>query len=188
MITTDVRFTDQMIQSMQAMIGRKMIKYKCDPFVYSPAVFGIVGVVTDNGSYAITNTIEVMDHFGSSEDVAIFRFEERPEAEIKSLVDDVKMVDISVGRIIKEIHIVNEHQKLYEKNEQTYDVWLTRGIIFVMDDNLEIAFEKNVWFSEMITVDRGNHLIEKFAPTSEFADDWDMPYHGECERETIVIR
>ena len=188
MITIDIRFTDQMIRLLQAMVGKKMIRYKCDPFVYSPTVFGIAGIITENGSYAITNTIEVMDHFGTKEDVAVFRFEERPETSIKSLIDDVTMVDIPVGRVIREIHVINEHQMLYRSNDQTYDVWLTRGIIFIMDDGLEIAFEKNVWFSEMITVDRGEHLIDKFTPVSEFSDDWDEPYHGKCERDSLIIR
>ena len=51
-----------------------------------------------------------------------------------------------VGCRVKEIQIVNEHQKLYEDEVQTYDVWLTRGIVFVLEDGLEIALEKNVWF------------------------------------------
>jgi len=29
-------------------------------------------------SYALTNTIEVLDYYGADEDVAVFRLEERP--------------------------------------------------------------------------------------------------------------
>ena len=187
MKSIDIRFTDQMINSIRAMIGCKMIKYKCDPFVYSTTVFGIAGIITDKGSFAVTNTIEVLDHYGTDEDVAVFRLEERPESEIVSLVDGVTMTDIPVGRIIREIRIINEHQKLYRNEEQTYDVWLTRGIIFIMDDDLEISFEKNVWFSEMITVDRGEKLIDRYSSVNEFADDWDAPYRGICERESVII-
>lgn len=187
MKTIDIRFDDHMISILKSMVGKKLLRYKCDPFIYSPVVYGLVGVCTDSGSFAFTNRIEVLDHYGADEDVAVFRLEERPEDQIVSLVQDVKIVDIPVNRFIQEIQLINEHQMLYMNGTQTYDVWLTRGVIFIMDDGLEISLEKNVWFSEMITVNRGEHLIDAFAPTGNFSDDWEAPYLGKCERETIRI-
>ena len=187
MKTIDIRFNDHMISALKSMIGKKMLRYKCDPFVYSPAVYGIAGVCTESGSYAFTNKIEVLDHYGADDDVAVFRLEERPEEQIVSLVQDVKMVDVPVNRIIREIKIINERQKLFNGTEQTYDVWLTRGVVFVLDDGLEIAFEKSVWFSEMITITRGENLLEQFAPTSGFSEEWENPFRGECERSVIII-
>ena len=187
MKTIDIRFNDHMISILKTMVGKKLLRYKCDPFVYSSAVYGLVGVCTDFGSFVFTNKIEVLDHFGADEDVAVFSLEERPEDQIVSLVQDMKIVDIPINRFIREVQLINEHQKLYENGKQIYDVWLTRGVIFTMDDGLEISLEKSVWFSEMITVNRGEHLINTFAPTSNFSDDWEEPYLGICERDTICI-
>lgn len=189
MKSIDIRFTDQMVAILQSMVGRKFLRYnKSDPFDDTPSSFGIVGIITEDNSYAFTNTIEVLDYYGADEDVAVFRLEERPEDQIESLLQDTKMNKIPINRIIKEIHIVNEHQKLFEGEEQTYDVWVTRGVIFIMDDGLEVSFEKNVWFSEMITVDRGENLYERFDPTSEFTEDWEAPEHAECERSMIILK
>ena len=188
MKSIDIRFTDQMVAILQSMVGRKFLRYKSDPFDYTPSSFGIVGIITEDNSYAFTNTIEVLDYYGADEDVAVFRLEERPEDQIESLLQDTKMNKIPINRIIKEIHIVNEHQKLFEGEEQTYDVWVTRGIIFIMDDGLEVSLEKNVWVSEMITGDRGENLYEKFEPTSEFTENWEAPEHAECERSTIILK
>ena len=181
----DVRFTDQTVAKIKSLIGHTLTKYRCDPFDYSPSVFGIVGIITDIGSFAVTNMTEVMDYYGANEDVAIFRFEERPEDQINSMVDHTTMMDVLVGQPIRDIRIVNEHQKAYKYPEQTYDVWLTRGLVFVLDNGLEISLEKNVWFSEMITVCRGKRLIETFDSVREFIDDWEPPYRGECERVVI---
>ncbi len=62
------------------------------------------------------------------------------------------------------------------------------GIIFVMNDGLEIAFEKQVWFSERISVYKGYHLIQQFSPISEFTWNWEHPFRGECERQVITER
>ena len=97
------------------------------------------------------------------------------------------MVDVPVNRIIREIKIINERQKLFNGTEQTYDVWLTRGVVFILDDGLEIAFEKSVWFSEMITITRGENLLEQFAPTSGFSEEWEKPFRGECERSVLSV-
>ena len=144
MKSIDIRFSDQMVDFLRSMIGKKFLRFKRDPFDGLPVSFGIVGIIAEDNSYAFTNTIEVLDHFGADEDVAVFRLEECPEDQIESLLQDTKMIKVPINRIIKEIHIVNEHQKLFEGEEQTYDVWVTRGVIFIMDDGLEVSLEKNV--------------------------------------------
>ncbi len=188
MKTIDARFDETMISCLKSIIGQTLTKYKCDPFVFSQAVFGIVGIYTEQGCYALTNEIETLDHFGADEDVAVFRFKTSQDSEIHSLLDGISMVETPVGRKIKEIRIVNENQRLFKNNEQTYDVWVTRGIIIILEDDREISFEKQVWFSEMISVNRGENLIEQFTSASDFIEDWEVPYRAECERKTIILK
>ena len=95
------------------------------------------------------------------------------------------MIELPVKKTIKEIDIINEHQKVFENDKQTYDVWLTRGIIFRLEDDTEISLEKNVWFSEMITVDKGENLLSKFTPVEEFSEDWEGNFRGECSRDIV---
>ena len=35
-----------------------------------------------------------------------------------------------MNQFIKKITIINENQQLFENGTQTYNVWLTRGVIF----------------------------------------------------------
>ena len=183
----DIRFDDIELGAIRDMIGTTLTKYKCDPFEFSTAVYGIVGICTDKASYAFTNFIQIMDYYGADEDVAVFRVEKRPDADIKSLINGNTMIELPVNKIIKEVDIVNEHQKVFKCHKQAYDVWLTRGIIFRLEDDSEISLEKNIWFSEMITVDKGQQLLRKFTPVEEFVQDWEGDFRGECSREIVKI-
>ncbi len=184
----DVRFNRDEIGFIKDMAGRVLKKYKCDPFEFSTAVYGIVGICTGDAAYAFTNRISVQDYYGTMEDVAVFRIERRPELEIKSLISENTMISMPVNKLIKEVDIVNEHQQVFENNKKIYDVRLTRGIIIRLEDNSEISLEKNVWFSEMITVDKGTDLLKKFTPTEEFSEDWEGAFRGECSREIIKVK
>ncbi len=183
----DVRFNYEELGFIKEMIGNELQKYKCDPFEFSTSVYGIVGVCTNKSSYAFTNKINVMDYYGAKEDVAIFGIEKRPESKIQSLISGNKMINMPVNKIIKEIDIVNEHQQLFENNQQVYDVWLTRGVIIRLEDNGEISLEKNVWFSEMITVNKGMDLLNKFTSINDFSEDWEEPFRGLCSREIVKV-
>ena len=52
----------------------------------------------------------------------------------------------------------------------------------------QISFEKAVWFSEEIYIQKGYGLIEKFASTNNFVEsDWDAGITAECSRSIDTI-
>lgn len=187
MISIDVRFSENKVETLRKMIGKKLVKYLHDPFMFSASVYGIVGICFEEECFTITNLTEVRDYYGTEEDVAIFKFDQAKEMEIHSFIEGEDLIETPVNSVVKQIILVNEKQSLFKGNVQTYNVDLTRGIIFVMEDGLQISFEKNVWFSEDITIQRGYNLIETYSPESEFCENWESPYKGKCERECIVI-
>lgn len=188
MIKIDYRFSSSAMSEIEKMVGKEMIKYKCDPFLYSTSVYGIVGILVDNSSYAFTNLTEVQDYFGEKEDVAVFKMKHQPYNEIKSLIQNQEMVETPINSNISEIDVINEHQRLFNQGKQTYDVWLTRGIIFKFADSLELSFEKEIWFSEDIAIEKGYNLFQKFSPTEEFASGWSDNIRGECTREIVTYK
>lgn len=183
----NVCFPESDMNELKNLTGKKMIKYKCDPFEYSASVYGVVALAFENQSYAITNFVEVMDYYGDTEDVAIFKILQTPYTEICSMVENKEMVETPVDSIISKVLIVNERQLLYKNNEPIYEVLLTRGVIFHFKDEHELSFEKNIWFSEDITIQKGYDLIDRFSPTSEFCEGWSGDYRGECSREVILL-
>lgn len=184
----DVRFSASEMALIQEMIGKRLIKYKCDPFEFSTSVYGIVGVSLEDKSYAFTNLIEVADYYGEQEDVAHFHLKMMTFSDIHSMVQNQTMIETPVGNVISEVVIVNERQQLFENGQQIYEVLLTRGIIFKFDDGHELSLEKNIWFSEDISVEKGYDLIDRFTPTTEFGEGWSGKYRGECSRELISVK
>ena len=81
----------------------------------------------------------------------------------------------------------SEDNLIFKDDKQIYDVKLTRGLILELEDGLQLSFEKNVWFSEDITVTKGYDLIKSFSPVEEFIDGWEEPYSAECNREVITL-
>ena len=184
----DVRFSASDMALIKEMVGKKLVKYKCDPFEFSTSVYGIVGIAFEDAAFAFTNTIVPMDYYGEQEDVALFKVEQTSFISIRSMVQNQTMIETPVESVVTEVMVVNELQQLFEKGIETYEVWVTRGIIFKFEDGHELSFEKNIWFSEDITVEKGYDLLQRFTPTTEFEEGWSGNYLGKCSRKVISIK
>ena len=181
---SDMRFDQHMVKEM---IGQQFQKYRCDPFVFTKSVTQIVGLYIGNEIYKLTNIQETVDYYGVTDDIAVFRIEPSEDAEIKSAFVEVKQIDTPVNGFIDSITLINEHQQVFRNNEQTYDVWLTRGIIFEVDGR-EISFEKqNIPFSEEIDIQRGYDLIENYSNVNDFSEDWDTGIRAVATREIVTL-
>lgn len=174
MIHINDKITDNCSVNIQELIGKQFEYYKQDQFLFTNDVYGIVGICIEKALYVLTNFVEIRDYFGSNEDVGVFRFSSAEDGDIHSYVQGKEMIKMPVNAKIKKITVVNEHQQLFQNGIQTYDVELTRGIVFELDDGLEISFEKDIWLSEDITIKKGYNLIEEFSPTD--TDGWDEGY------------
>lgn len=180
----DMRLDETIFQKM---VGKQFLKYKCDPFVYTNSVTSIVGLYIDDEIFSLKNNQTTVDYFGTEDDCAVFSVEKVQEDDIISLFDDVEQIDTPIEEAICKITLVNENQRIFENGEYTYDVWLTRGIIFHFKER-EISFEKdNVPFSEEIVIQRGYDLMEKFSNQNDFLEGWDEDKTPECAREVVII-
>lgn len=53
----------------------------------------------------------------------------------------------------------------------------------------QYSFEKPVWFSTDIYIQKGYNLIDKFTSVEKYENDgWSDNCIAKCERETIVIK
>ena len=186
MKTYDMRFDAETMAMLQNLKGSVLKSIRSDAETLPSSTYGIAEIITSRGAYALTSTIEVADYFGALEDVAMFRLSPST-GDMPSRLMNTDMTNLPVEEIIQEIQIVNEHQELFHLGEKTYDVQVTRGIIFLLQNGQEISFEKNIWFSEMISIRRGTNLADQFIPVSEFEEDWSDDYVGKCEREIVRI-
>ncbi len=184
MNTLDMRFNAKMIRNL---IGKEFSQYKCDPFDFTNSVTQIVGIYIGEQVYSLTNIQESVDYFGNTDDIAVCKFTEMEDADIKSAFKDTEMIITPVNGTIEKVLLVNENQKIYKNNEELYNVWLTRAIIFCVNGR-EISFEKdNVPFSEEIIIQRGYNLMEKLSDEKEFLASWSEGLVPKCVRDIIEI-
>lgn len=181
----DVRFDGKIFQSF---IGKIFYKYRCDPFVYAPSVTQTVGLYIGDEVYKASNVQETVDYYGNMDEVAVFRFTKTQDEEIYSALAGVEQIDTVIDGRIEKIVLVNENQQTFENGIQTYDVWLTRGVIFTVDGR-EISFEKQNWpYSEEINIERGYNLIDKFGDVSEFSEDWEAEIKAIATRSNVIFK
>lgn len=179
-----MRFNQDTIHSL---IGKTFVKYRCDRFVFTNSVTQVVGFFIDDKVYNLTNCQETVDYFGQADDVAVLRFEETTSDEIKSAFTDVEQIDTPIGAAIDEIRLINENQRISVNGECTYDVWLTRAIIFVVDGR-EVLFEKDVVpFSEEIIISKGYELEGQLSDGGAFLEGWDEGVVPDYYRDTVII-
>lgn len=184
MKTIDMRFNPNIFEQM---IGKTFYKYRSDEFVFNNSVTGTAGIFVDEKVYEFRNEQKTVDYFGNQDDYAVFEISTSSENKIKSFFDNTKQIDTPINQIIKKITIINENQQLFENKIKTYDVWLTRGVIFDLGDR-EVAFRKDTCpFSEEIEIYRGYDLISKFPQNSDFLDGWNNSTTPKTENHIVTI-
>lgn len=179
----DIRLNENEVSLLHSMIGKEFSSFLHDEFNYTQSSTQVIELIIAGKSYYIYSFTEEKDYFGSPEDVAVWTVsdEKLPVVEKKSFIKT------PVNETVIGISLIQENQKVFENGEQTYDVLLTRGIVFDLGDR-QIAFEKDIWFSEEIIVHRGYNLTGCFSSTENFGDDWDKSLRTECIREEVIIQ
>ena len=180
----DIRLNQTIFKQM---INKSFIKYKCDPFVFTNSVTGIVGLYIGDKIFQLKNEQKEFHYFNSVDDISLWQITESKASDIQSAFIDINQIETPIEQIIKKITLVNEQQIAFI-NEQCYSLWITRAIIFHLE-NRDIYFEKdNTAFSEEIIIKRGHNLLEEFPKRNDyFLDEWNSNVVPEVKTEFITI-
>lgn len=128
-----------------------------------------------------------MDYFGSNEEVSILEFDASDSRHVGSALKNVEQIDVHINNTIRSISVVNEIQRGYRRDVIYQELKITRGIIFHFLDS-ELSFEKGMPFSEIIYINRGYNLIDKFHSVTRFSEGWKPNESGICTREIITLQ
>ena len=128
--------------------------------------------------------VEELDFYGSTEDVAV-RTVEKTEY---PLVAEKSFIKMPIQQTITKISLIQENQQMFDQGVQTYDVWVTRGIIIDVGDH-QISFEKPVWFSEDIIIRKGYELQKTFRSAEAItnAENWNDGMEMTCSRNVETL-
>ena len=176
----DVRLNK--IEMFKSLIGKEMANYEHEPFKYTNSVSQFVRFNIDGNPWYIYCFTEELDYFGVTEDVSVLSVDSKEY----SFFTDKQCISIPVQEIIKKIIIIQENQKLFEHDEQVYDVWLTRGIVFDFG-SYQLSFEKGAWLSEQIIIRKGYDLVSEVTPISKVTDGFTENVTMQCNRQIITV-
>lgn len=181
----DLRLDEEIFKKT---IGKQFNKYRCDPYVFTNTVTGIVGLYIGEKVFELKNEQSAFQYFDSMDDVALWNIKEVSDSEIYSVFENTEQIDTSINQNINSITLVNEHQ-IVNIHEQEYNLWLTRAIIFHLE-NRDIYFEKdNTAFSEEIEIKRGHDLLSEFPKRNDyFLDQWIESIKSDVQTEFIEIQ
>lgn len=165
----DLRLDEEIFKKM---IGKQFNKYRCDPYVFTNTVTGIVGLYIGEKVFELKNEQSAFQYFDSMDDVALWNIKEVSDSEIHSVFENTEQIDTSINQNINSITLANE-QQIVNIHDQEYNLWLTRAILFHLE-NCDIYFEKdNTAFSEEIEIKRGHDLLSEFPKRNDyFLDQW----------------
>ena len=181
----DLRLDEEIFKKM---IGKQFNKYRCDPYVFTNTVTGIVGLYIGEKVFELKNEQSAFQYFDSMDDVALWNIKEVSDSEIHSVFENTEQIDTSINQNINSITLANE-QQIVNIHDQEYNLWLTRAILFHLE-NCDIYFEKdNTAFSEEIEIKRGHDLLSEFPKRNDyFLDQWFEGIKADVQTEFIEIQ
>lgn len=181
----DLRLDEEIFKKM---IGKQFNKYRCDPYVFTNTVTGIVGLYIGEKVFELKNEQSAFQYFDSMDDVALWNIKEVSDSEIHSVFENTEQIDTSINQNINSITLANE-QQIVNIHDQEYNLWLTRAILFHLE-NCDIYFEKdNTAFSEEIEIKRGHDLLSEFPKRNDyFLDQWFEGIKADVKTEFIEIQ
>ena len=185
----DISFNSTTTMMLRDIIGKTLDLFCCDRFEFSPCVFGIVGFKIERTFYKLTCNLEKTTRFWSEDEIVQLRFEECGSQKPKSRMDGGAMIDTPVHDTIVKIDLINDLESVAFENEQR-TLYSTKGIIFHLSSGNEISFELDTWFSEMITIQRGYGLIDRFTTVDDFLEEREdcEGYKATVERRIVSLK
>lgn len=182
MTNTDVRLSEQNIQLLKSCIGKTLDSITHEMFHFRNSVSQQIAMQIEGSNVYILSFDEELPYFGTIEDVSVLSVDTE-----NILPASPSPTTTPIGKTIKGITVVQEHQQLSIDGVLEYDVWLTRGIIIDLGDR-EIGFEKDTWLSLEIFIHKGTDVLNKFISTDTFVNgDWSDNCVATCEREIIRL-
>lgn len=154
MAATDTRLSSEEKALLASMIGKSLDELVHDNYVINPSSYMSVWVVVDGAVYELHRETEVIDRFGSKDDVAVTRLRRSERESMRTHIVGRKLVTEKIGRLIEDIKVVEDTQIMTKDMDAGGTFIFTSAVIFELEGT-EIVLEPDTWFSEDIFIERG---------------------------------
>ncbi len=90
-----MRFDQSLLKTL---VGKKFLKYRNAPFLFTNSVTGIVGLYIGNRIFELRNEQEAVDYFGYIDDYAVLKLKEYASDKIQSFYVNVTQIDTYIDK------------------------------------------------------------------------------------------
>lgn len=170
-------FKQTEIELLRSLIGKNLEKIRHDTFIFTNVSYKRITLFVDTQVYQLLNEVEELDFmwddFGK-EAVAVFSFKEIEDFGIDynyGIPNYPKQTETKIDETIKDIIIIEDNIKSYDKssNKLISEYSYVKGIILVLN-GIKFCFDRSVWFSEDITINKGENPESKIG---DINNDWE---------------
>lgn len=173
----DKRLTTEQETLLKSLIGKTVEKIRHDCFEYSNVSYKRVTIFCDGAAYELNNEVEELDFmwddFGK-ESVGVFKFFKTEDRGINydyGCQGYPAQVETPIGKQLLDVVLIEDHVEAFDKSTgnrfSQYDY--VKGIILRFEGT-NYSFVRDVWFSDDITVYKGNEPEKKLGKPEE---DWE---------------
>lgn len=170
----DLTYEDDIVNTKHKIIGKRLLEFIHDPFVFSNSVYNRVSFIIEDKRYMLKNDIQVIDYYGADEDICIMRIAEVDSKDIVSALENVKQEHIPVNAIISDVKIIIENSSMFVDDEKEYELSYVYALVLEISDGRKIIFSRTDDFSESIEITRCTELdYDKIFSLSESIEEID---------------
>lgn len=154
----NLTYAEEFANNTKNIIGKKLLEYVHDPFIFSNSVYNRVSFVIEDNYYMIKNDIQVVDYYGSDEDVCIIKIAEIDSKDMVSALADVKQEHFPINETIADIKMIIEKSSMYVDDEKEYELSYIYAVVIELSDGRKLILKRTDDFSESIEIKRCTDL------------------------------
>lgn len=170
-------FTEKEINILKSLIGQKIDKIRHDRFDYTNTSFRRITFFVGDKVYELLNEAEetdfMWDDYGE-EAVAVFKFSEIEDKgmDYKYGFDNYPaQIETPINDVVKDIIVIEDNVKSFDSSTKSLvsEYNYVKGIIVELGQ-IKYCFNRGVWFSEEIVINKGQEPESKIG---NIDNDWE---------------
>ena len=187
----DNRIKGKGLEYLKSLIGQEIYRFKFNYISDTFYVYGRVGIIASNGSFALDNHVSWKENWFAMPDyIPHFVFqkvkrEENTELKTKPITEHI---DFPVNEKVKNIFLIEDDAKVIRWKRVIEKIYGTEGVIFITDKNQYGFFKDSVDRMEIINVLKGDELKTKIEPLKKHWNRFAKPFDGDCVRKLIDLK
>lgn len=175
----EMKFTQDMIKTIQSMKGKTITSYQCAKIDEWSRTYGNFRINFEDYAIDFTNRVKGVPFFDEVEEVAGFEcakvYSDAPYE--PGIVRDVQIVP--VDEVVQSIEVITDE---IDVNHGEYQITFDEAVI-IHTEYQTIMFSRDVWFSEIIHISTDDNY-DNIYPIDSVIENW----NNEGDYEVIVKR